>query len=257
MDAEPSRPALRSPPADLEERLARLTTLQEPLRRALYLYVAAQVGEVGRDEAAEAMGIRRSLAAFHLDKLAHAGLLDVSYRRLTGRSGPGAGRPAKLYRRSSEGHQVSVPPRDYELAAHLLSMAIEQPGKGSARDAVGRVARAFGESLGQEGRERLGPRPGRRRQLTAIEEVVGRYGFEPYREGGEVCLRNCPFHSLARSHTTLACGMNLALMEGLVAGLGAGGIGARLDPRPGRCCVILGPARDDATDDGVHEPKVC
>lgn len=244
MDTDhPQRP-FRSPPTDLEERLARLSVLQEPLRRALYLYLATQPGEVGREEAAEAMDIRRSLAAFHLDKLADAGLLEVSYRRLTGRSGPGAGRPAKLYRRTSEAHQVSLPPRDYELAAHLMAMAIEQAGRGSASKALERVARAFGEALGQERRQRLGPRPGRRRQLSAISDVLDRYGFEPYCEEAEVRLRNCPFHSLAQEHTALACGMNLALIDGLLAGMGSTGTTARLDPRPEECCVVLGRARD-------------
>ncbi|MBW3614561.1 MAG: transcriptional regulator [Actinobacteria bacterium] len=224
--------------------MVRLSVLQEPLRRALYLYVATQPEEVGRDEAAEAMDIRRSLAAFHLDKLADAGLLEVSYRRLTGRSGPGAGRPSKLYRRTSEAHQVSLPPRDYELAAHLMAMAIEQAGRGSTSRALERVARAFGEGLGQERRQRLGPRPGHRRQLSAINEVLSRYGFEPYGEGAETRLRNCPFHSLAQEHTALACGMNLALIDGLLAGMGATGTSARLDPRPEECCVVLGPVRD-------------
>ncbi len=244
MDTDHPQSPFRSPPADLEERLARLSVLQEPLRRALYLYVATQPGEVGRDEAAEAMDIRRSLAAFHLDKLADAGLLEVSYRRLTGRSGPGAGRPAKLYRRTSEAHQVSLPPRDYELAAHLMAMATEQAGRGSASKALERVARAFGEALGQERRQRLGPRPGRRRQLSAINDVLNRYGFEPYREKAEVRLRNCPFHSLAQEHAALACGMNLALIDGLLAGMGSTGTSARLDPRPEECCVVLRPARD-------------
>lgn len=241
---EPDRPEapLASPPADLDERLARLGVLQEPLRRALYLYVAAQPDEVGRDEASEAMGIRRSLAAFHLDKLADAGLLEVDYRRLSGRTGPGAGRPAKLYRRSSHGYQVSLPPRDYELAARLLATAIEQMGRGSPGDTVERVARDFGRALGQDWRERLGPRAGRRRQLSAIHEVLSRHGFEPYDEDGEVRLRNCPFHSLAREHTALACGMNLALMEGLVAELKVAGVRARLDPRSDQCCVVLGPS---------------
>lgn len=239
---QPDRPEapLGFPPADLDERLACLGVLQEPLRRALYLYVAARSSEVGRNEAAEAMGIRRSLAAFHLDKLADAGLLDVDYRRLTGRTGPGAGRPAKLYRRSSQGHHVSLPPRDYELAAHLLAMAIEEAGEGPAGESVERVAGDFGHALGQYRRGRLGTHPGRRRLLSAIHQILSQCGFEPYEEEGEVRLRNCPFHSLAREHAALACGMNVALIEGLVAGLKAAGVRARLDPRPDECCVVLG-----------------
>lgn len=230
---------------ELEERLARLGVLQEPLRRALYLHVAAQAGDVGRDEAAEAVGIGRSLAAFHLDKLTDAGLLEVDYRRVSGRSGPGAGRPAKRYRRSSQGHHVSLPPRDYELAAHLLATAVDEAGTGSALDALDHVARRFGESLGAEARAQLGRRAGRERQLASTEEILSHHGYEPYREGGEVRLRNCPFHTLAREHTTVACGMNLALVEGVLDGLRAKALAARLAPRPGQCCVTVapGPAR--------------
>ncbi len=241
MEPTPPEPLSDSLPPDLDGRLARLGVLQEPVRRALYLYVIAQPGEVGRDQAAEAIGIRRTLAAFHLDKLAGAGLLDVSYRRLSGRSGPGAGRTAKLYRRSSIDHQVSVPPRDYELAAHLMATAVEEAGQGSVPDALQRVASRFGASVGEEARAGLGGRRGRSHQLVALEETLRRFGFEPYREGRELRLRNCPFHSLARAHVELACAMNLALVEGFVSGLRAAGIHARLDPRPDECCVVLGP----------------
>ncbi|MBW3650343.1 MAG: hypothetical protein KY458_07225 [Actinobacteria bacterium] len=86
----------------------------------------------------------------------------------------------------------------------------------------------------------LGRRPGRRHQLVALEETLRRFGFEPYREGKELRLRNCPFHTLARAHVELACGMNLALVEGVVSGLRAAGIHARLDLRPDECCVVIG-----------------
>src|SRR5438132_1715833 len=85
---------------DLQGEIDRVAALAEPVRRALYLYVAGQNDVVGRDQAASALGMSRRLAAFHLDRLVDAGLLEVSFRRLSGRTGPGAGRPSKLYRRS-------------------------------------------------------------------------------------------------------------------------------------------------------------
>src|SRR3954451_8271900 len=100
--------------APLDAGLDRLAVLAEPVRRALYLYVAAQRGEVSRSEAADAVQVRRSLAAFHLDRLAEEGLLEVTHRRLGDRRGPGAGRPSKLYRRAAATHAVSLPPRRYE-----------------------------------------------------------------------------------------------------------------------------------------------
>ncbi|MDQ4069440.1 MAG: helix-turn-helix domain-containing protein, partial [Actinomycetota bacterium] len=119
--------------APLDRDLGAIASLQEPVRRALYRYVVAQRGEVSRDQAAEGVGVQRNLAAFHLDKLVEAGLLEATFRRLTGRTGPGAGRPAKLYRRSPSDHAVTLPPRQYELAAELLAEAVEEAGDGPVR----------------------------------------------------------------------------------------------------------------------------
>lgn len=77
--------------------------LGDPTRRTIYREVLASAAEISRDEVAAAAGVSRKLAAFHLEKLLEAGLLEASYRRLTGRTGPGAGRPAKLYQPSSAG----------------------------------------------------------------------------------------------------------------------------------------------------------
>src|SRR3712207_6143504 len=102
------------------EAVAALSALDDPVRRRLYDYVAAHHAPVARDEAAAGVGLGRPLAAYHLDKLAAEGLLTVSYQRRSGRSGPGSGRPAKLYARSDREVCASVPPRDYGLAARLL-----------------------------------------------------------------------------------------------------------------------------------------
>jgi predicted ArsR family transcriptional regulator len=229
-----------------DDDLGAVTVLSDPLRRSLYEYVAAQPREVGRDEAANAVGVSRPVAAFHLDRLAEAGLLEVSFRRLSGRSGPGAGRPAKLYRRSSRDHRVSLPPRDYELAARLFAQALEEPAADEARSRLSGVARRFGQSLGTAVRSTLGRRSSRTRELEAVEQALAAHGYEPYREGDDVRLRNCPFDALAAEHRDLVCGMNLALLDGVVGGLAAAGLEARFDPRPGQCCVAVGPAPEAA-----------
>jgi predicted ArsR family transcriptional regulator len=228
-------------PAPFDDELAAVGVLQEPVRRALYKYVVAQPGDVSRDQAAGAVGIQRSLAAFHLDKLVEAGLLEVAYRRLTGRTGPGAGRPAKLYRRSSAEHAVSVPPRHYDLAAELLAEAVEGAGRGTAREALDDVARSFGRGLGDAVRARTTARASRARRIAALAEELERYGYEPRREGAGVHLANCPFHALSDRHRQLVCGMNLSLMEGVVEGIGASDLAARQDPRPGECCITVAP----------------
>ena len=231
--------SLQSP--EVTSQIAAVAALNEPIRRALYGYVLRQPGAVGRDEAAQAVNISRELAAFHLDKLVELELLDVEFRRLTGRRGPGAGRPAKLYRVSDRQLAVTVPERRYELAARLLAEAFAEGTERSV--AVAAVARRFGERLGAEARPHLGRRPSRKRLLETASDVLRRHGFEPVGDGGEVRLRNCPFDTLARDHTLLVCGMNLHIAEGLLSGLGAAAIEARLDPQPGHCCVALAPSR--------------
>jgi len=223
---------------DVASQISAIAALNEPIRRALYGYVLERPGPVGRDEAAEAVGITRELAAFHLDKLLEEGLLDVEYRRLSGRTGPGAGRPAKLYHPSRRQVQVSLPERRYELAAHLMAEALE--GKGSdPAGALEVAARRFGESLGAEARRQIGRRASQVRLLDTACAVLRDQGFEPIRTDDGVRLRNCPFDTVAKEHITLVCGMNLALAQGLVAALGADGVDVRLDPMPGACCVAL------------------
>jgi predicted ArsR family transcriptional regulator len=228
--------------ADVTSQISAIAALNEPIRRALYAYVSQAVGPVGRGEAAGAVGIARELAAFHLDKLLDEGLLDVEYRRISGRSGPGAGRPAKLYRPSGRQVQVILPERRYDLAARLMAEGLDDP-KGDPAAAVDRAARRFGQALGEEACHGLGRRPGASRLLEKACEVLREHGFEPVRTESEIRLRNCPFDAIAKDHTALVCGMNLALAEGLVAGLGAEGIDVRLDPLPGACCVALSGGR--------------
>jgi len=226
---------------DLAERLTELATLAEPVRLELYRYVAAQPEPVGRDQAAQAVGVPRHTAKFHLDKLAEEGLLDVEFKRLSGREGPGAGRPAKLYRRSSLEVAVSVPPRHYDLAGHLMATAIERtrPDGSTVPDSLQDAAAHWGTTLAERARDAAGPRPSRDRLVRAACSTLDSYGYASSREGARIVLRNCPFHALAREHTELVCGMNLAAIEAMTEGLPQGHLSARLDPAPDRCCVTI------------------
>ncbi|MGW0121488.1 helix-turn-helix transcriptional regulator [Streptomyces sp. NPDC003327] len=233
------------------EDIETIAVLQDPVRRRLYEYVAAQGREVGRNEAAEATGIARTLAAHHLDKLTEAGLLESGSRRLTGRSGPGAGRPAKVYTRARAEWTVSLPGRDYRTAAELLAEAAEQAGLDAG---LREAARRRGEAL-------RGSAPPCR-DLDAAMEVLAARGYEPHLEGaGEaveeerkgavtqgtpapvVRMRNCPFHAVAERFPPLVCGMNLALLEGLLGTEGP--LRARMDARPGQCCVVVEPSKNN------------
>jgi predicted ArsR family transcriptional regulator len=185
--------------------------------------------------------VKRALAAFHLDKLTDEGLLAFEFKRLTGRTGPGAGRPAKLYRRSERQIDLSLPPREYDLAGTLLAGAIaaaETSGRG-VREELSRSAYAFGRTIGERAKARAGARASRTKRREALFEVLREHGFEPRVIGRDVVLANCPFHALARQFTDLVCGMNLRLMEGVrsMVELGDQELQPRLEPEPGQCCV--------------------
>jgi predicted ArsR family transcriptional regulator len=218
------------------ERLAAVAALAEPTRRRLYDHVVRQPEPVGRDEAASAVGVPRATAAFHLDRLADDGLLDVVRQRRTGRSGPGAGRPAKLYRRAARSVTVSLPERRYDLAGELLAAAVEEADRTGERpgEVLDRRARERGEELGRAAvATDTGP--------AAVLDVLEEQGFEPRADGDAVVLVNCPFHALASCHTDLVCGMNLRLLDGVLSGAGSTGLAARLQPWEGHCCVRLEP----------------
>jgi predicted ArsR family transcriptional regulator len=214
-----------------------LSGLDDPVRRRLYEFVAGRAHPVNRDEVAAATGVGRPLVAYHLDKLVGMGLLAASYQRPAGRSGPGAGRPAKVYARSGSEFVVTVPPRDYELAARLLTIAVEADSGGTSRTALATAAGQFGARLGMRSIEAGGADAG---AWQAAETALRAQGYEPWQaEDGRLRLRNCPFHQLAAEHREVMCGMNLALITGLVSGLGASELHPALDPRPGCCCVAI------------------
>lgn len=223
--------------------VASIFSLGDPVRRGLYEYVVRRREPVGREEAAEAVGIGRSLAAYHLDRMVDDGLLEISFARRTGRSGPGAGRPAKHYVRSARQIQVSLPPRDYEIAAHLLASAVEADGTGQARAALEETSRRLGRELATEVTLRRGDGAGTD-AATAVQHVLSERGYEPFSDGdGTIRLRNCPFDKLADAHRELICGMNLCVLDEVLAGVRGSGLRAVLDPRPGLCCVALLPKR--------------
>jgi predicted ArsR family transcriptional regulator len=214
--------------------LASVSSLEDPVRRRLYDLVSSRAEAVSRDEAAVLAGIGRPLAAYHLDKLVESGLLTVTYQRLGGRSGPGAGRPAKLYAKSDREFAVSVPPREYELAAQILVQAVAEDPGGTSRAALRGAAYRLGTELAVRGQ------PGDARELP---HVLSAHGYAPVVQdaaGGTVIrLRNCPFHHLAQQHRDLVCGMNLSLIGGMVDGLNLPCWQAVLAPRPGHCCVAV------------------
>lgn len=229
---------------DFATRVAGIGALAEPVRRELYLYVVAQSEPVGRDQVAAETGVPRHAVKFHLDRLVSEGLLETEFRRLSGKRGPGAGRPAKLYRRAGREVSVTLPERHYELAGQILADAVEEAagGGGPVLAAVARAAAAAGHRIGAQVRA-AGDVPPTGPSLVAVAEVLAAQGYEPRLTPGQLVLANCPFHALAKQHTELVCGMNLEFITALTRELGGTDVEVRLDPAPGRCCVAL---RSDA-----------
>ena len=220
-----------------DQDLVALGLLVDPVRRRLYDWVVAQGRPVGREEAAKAVKITRALATFHLDRLDAGGLLAGGYRRLSGRVGPGAGRPARVYWRADREFSVSLPERRYGRVAQLFASALERLGEEPVPVPLREAARELGEQLGTTTR--------RGAPVTRLTAALKASGYEPVKDKtGAIHLHNCPFDALADLHRPLVCGTNLAIAEGMVRGSGATTVQPVLDFHPGRCCVVFVPQAD-------------
>jgi len=219
--------------AESHQDLHEVSLLADDVRRRLYEVVNGQDEPLTRDQAAAAVGVSRALAAYHLDRLAEAGLVDVGFARATGRTGPGSGRPAKQYSPSSREIAVSFPPRDYALLARILATAVDGPTSERVRAALASAAAQEGEELG--------------RRSGTLPDALTVAGYEPETDlDGDLVLRNCPFHRIVQEHTDLVCSLNRALVQGALIGTGDDPERAELCPRTGRCCVIVHPERAEA-----------
>jgi predicted ArsR family transcriptional regulator len=216
---------------DLARRVAGVAALADPIRRNLYLYVSAQPAPISRDQASDALGIARHTAKFHLDKLAEEGLLDISFKRLS--------------------------ERRYDLAGQLLASAIDDAAAQDKppADALKSAAAGWGRSVADQARAAAGPRPSPERLVACACQALTENGYEAQCSADSIVLRNCPFDVLAREHTELVCGMNLAIMTAVTNQLQETALAARLEPAPDRCCVVLVPA-DDPVSPGQAEESI-
>jgi predicted ArsR family transcriptional regulator len=228
--------ASRGRPANAFDAIA---AVREPVRQRLYEYVRHAPAAVSRDEAARATGLARHVVAFHLDKLAEAGVLTVEFRRLTGRSGPGAGRPSKLYRPASRRIELSLPQRQHRLLARFLAGGVTRGIEGGA------VARRYGWALGRRARRRQ-PLPPTATPEGCTEAILDRLGFAPRPDGDAgIAIRSCPFDPLSRRYDKVVCAIGRALVEGVVDGSGAN-LWVDRASNPGPCCLTLRPGNPAA-----------
>ncbi len=170
----------------------------------------------------------RSTVSFHLDRLVQDGLLAVEFHKPAGRTGPGSGRPAKMYRTVGSEIGASVPDRNYDLAGELMATAIEASQADGAPVAESLRAAAF--LKGRELAEAAGD----------LEEFLTESGYQPEHDGeGGYLLPNCPFHRLSRAHAAVVCDMNGAFLRG--AAVGCGSPEERVAPAAGagHCCARI------------------
>lgn len=213
--------------------ISAVAAMSDPQRRALFDYVSASEEPVTREDAARALGVPRSTVAFHLDRLVEEGVLKAEFRRLSGRTGPGSGRPSKLYRRAESEISVSIPPRRYDLAGELLAAAVEEADRTGApvREVLATVASRTGRALGAD--------------AGSLDAALESCGYEPQDDDeGGLTLTNCPFHRLATSHTEVICHANIALLSGVADGADENARDVEFVPPTGEhCCVRLAARR--------------
>ena len=214
---------------DLDETILRLCVLDDPVRRAAYLAVRTGGRPLTRTEVADDVGISVRLAAFHLEKLLSEGLLEATYERDDG--SVGVGHPPKRYRPTGLELEVSIPPRRYDLAAEILAEALEANSPDPPLESLADVAAEYGRRVGRRARARKGGS----RVLTALRVI----GYEPATSGNDVVLRNCPFRHVAQTRPEIICQMNLAFVEGVLAGTQSRSLHAVLSRSTGRCCVVV------------------
>lgn len=210
--------------------LSAVTVLADPTRRHVYLAVARSTEPMSRDQVATLLGLPRSTAAFHLERLADVGLLAVGFRRLTGRTGPGSGRPSKVYARPDRELSVSVPRRHYELAGEVMAEAI---GRAVAEDVP--VRDALQEAALRAGQRLAGA-------SADLDDALERAGLEPRIDGDDTVLGTCPFHRLARENPGVVCELNHAMLCGMAETVGDDPRRVHLDAGAGRCCIRIAAA---------------
>jgi predicted ArsR family transcriptional regulator len=210
----------------------------EPQRRRVYEHLQAE-GSATVSELVTALGMGRTLVAFHLGKLVDAGFVEaVAPEPATGT----LGRPAQRYRITRREVVAAVPDRRYDLLAAVLldGLVDHRPGE-SARTSALRAAHRRGAELGRQWATRAGSAQSRA-PLSRLEPLLTALGYAPRRDTVELLIRNCPFDKFRPTNTDEVCPLNQALCDGYLEGLELNDrLRARLQPHSDICCVVFGP----------------
>lgn len=231
---------MKPEPADQSAMLESVGVLNDDSRRRMFSFIRRARRAVTREEAAASIGISRKLAAFHLDKMVTAGLLQARYEAAG--DTPKVGRRPKVYEATDLDVAVSIPGRQFRLLADLLlDSIISETGEESGAEAATRTAYQRGMALGSADRgNHAEPQLHGADALPICGAMLEDHGYEPVHDApGELRLYNCPFHPLAAKAPELVCGINHAFLTGYIEGLGTDAITAHLVPTAGECCVRL------------------
>src|SRR5205085_12401065 len=131
------------------EMMHRLDSIGDRELRETLRFARAQPLPVTADEVASAQRIHRNVARGRLERLADAGLLIASFERRTGRTGPGAGRPAKTYRVLPELTAIEFPERRYE---QLIGLVVDALPERARPDRLREIGSAFGREPARQAR---------------------------------------------------------------------------------------------------------
>jgi predicted ArsR family transcriptional regulator len=224
----------------------RLDAVGDPALRSTLLFVRASPGPVTAGEAAAALEVPRTVARHRLERLADAGLVVPGFERRTGRSGPGAGRPAKTYAPAAETSAIEFPLRRYERLVGLLVAAV--PRRRRARQ-LADIGVAFGAELAQAaGLRRASTLPA---ALAALCRGLGRLGFQAQVESvsddsAVILSATCPLRPLVVSDPDTRA-LDQGMWQGLVAAVAGDAVQARCATEG--CLEAGGPCRIVASFD--------
>lgn len=207
----------------LDDRISDLTSaLGDPTRRAIYVAVRESAEPLTTSRVAELFGLHPNVARHHLDKLADDGWLVVSHRRPGGKTGPGAGRPAKTYEASKREVSVHFAPRRYELLVELLMRVLGEVAPAE----LGAVAERIGAEYGRELAAEIGAPEdaGYTEAVEAVAIAMTGLGFsmDPDLEGQQLLTSHCPFGEAATDHPDVVCSLDRGIVTGLVGALASG-----------------------------------
>ncbi|NOY55602.1 MAG: helix-turn-helix domain-containing protein [Actinobacteria bacterium] len=201
---------------DLEQTLNQLTaTLGDPTRRSIYLRVRSSPEPLTATLVANEFCIHPNVARHHLDRLTEEGYLEVTRRRTTGKTGPGAGRPAKCYAPTGKEIDLQFPTRRHDLLIDLLVRIVLHLAPEDGLRVALEIGRDFGRELAS-GIATTGDN-----DLTASLETVAalmqREGFEVIADsaGEKLLTEHCPFSASKFEHPEVLCSLDRGIMTGI------------------------------------------